>query len=396
MNVGHQIARDTGPEAAAAPDRPGWRPGRPAVLWLVTALLLSLVTWAVFAVPRHYQPVPAAWPLDPRFQALATAGGSADSATGWAIEGEPAGVTVRDGRLQLRNDDPGRSVGVRQVWRLDPDGPHAFRLTATVAGEVIAAQTPGPHLGEITLAADGEGAPQPGVLQRLVGLAGTRAQARYVELFTFPAGTERVELALRLRQVAGELTVGDLKLVALAERPWFAVARQLLRLAWLVVLPLGCWLLLRGIDHRPSGVALGVTGVASFVLLLMPATDRDESLGFLARRLPAALAGTEPLADLGHVVIFAALGCFLRLGRRADPWPAQLLLLVALGGLSEILQYLAVMRSSSLGDWAANAAGGLFGWLLATGWLAWRQEGQFATQRRSSTTVPPQAAKQCR
>ena len=136
--------------------------------------------------------------------------------------------------------------------------------------------------------------------------------------------------------------------------------------------------------------------MAGLVLLLMPAADRDLSLGWLAGRLPAPLAGPEPLADLGHLVIFAVLGCFLRLGRRADPWPAQLLLLVALGGLSEILQYLAVMRSSSLGDWAANAAGGLVGWLLGLAWLAWRQEGQFATQRRSSTTVPPQPAKQCR
>ena len=201
---------------------------------------------------------------------------------------------------------------------------------------------------------------------------------------------------MRLRQASGELTVGDLKLVALIERPWFVAAGQGLRLAWLVMLPLGCWLLARGIDHRPSGIALGLAAVAGFVLLMMPAADRDLSLGWLAGRLPAPLAGTEPLADLGHLTIFAAMGCFLRLGRRADPWPAQLLLLVALGGMAEILQYLAVMRSSSLGDWAANAAGGLVGWLLALAWLAWRQEGQFATQRRSSTTVPPQPAKHCR
>mgnify|MGYP000346568962 CR=1 FL=1 len=125
-------------------------------------------------------------------------------------------------------------------------------------------------------------------------------------------------------------------------------------------------------------------------------TSLQQQFVNLRRGTPAPLAGTEPLADLGHLTIFAAMGCFLRLGRRADPWPAQLLLLVALGGMAEILQYLAVMRSSSLGDWAANAAGGLVGWLLALAWLAWRQEGQFATQRRSSTTVPPQPAKQCR
>ena len=33
--------------------------------------------------------------------------------------------------------------------------------------------------------------------------------------------------------------------------------------------------------------------------------------------------------------------------------------------------------------------------IVLAAWLAWRQ-GQWATQRRSSTTVPPQAAKHCR
>jgi len=43
-----------------------------------------------------------------------------------------------------------------------------------------------------------------------------------------------------------------------------------------------------------------------------------------------------------------------------------------------------------------DAVGGLLGWLPAMAWLWWRQEGQFATQRGSSTTVPPQPAKQPR
>ncbi|MFL5336849.1 MAG: VanZ family protein [Geminicoccaceae bacterium] len=387
--IGPRTGREPAPDAARA----RWA----GALWLAAALLLSLATWAAFALSRHYQPVPAAWPLDPTFRALAAGAANTDPMAGWVIEGAPGSVTVADGRLHLRNDDPERSVGVLQAWRLEPGAPHAFRLTATVGSDAIAGPRPGFRVGEVTLAADGDIArPRFGTLQRLAGLSGTQAVARYVERFTFPPGTREIELAVRLRHVTGELTVGDLKLVALAERPWFVAARQALRLAWLLMLPLGCWLLARGIDHLPSGIALALAAVASFVLLMMPAVERDESLGWLGSWLPAPLAGVEPLANLGHVAIFATLGLLLRLGRRRDPWLAQIALLIAVGGMAEVLQYLAVMRSSSLADWAANAAGALLGWLPAMAWLAWLQEGQFATQRRSSVTVPPQPAKQCR
>ena len=61
-----------------------------------------------------------------------------------------------------------------------------------------------------------------------------------------------------------------------------------------------------------------------------------------------------------------------------------------------MLQFLAELRSPTLDDWATNALGALLGWLPAMAWLWWRQEGQFATQRCSSITVPPQPAKQRR
>jgi hypothetical protein len=110
--------------------------------------------------------------------------------------------------------------------------------------------------------------------------------------------------------------------------------------------------------------------------------------------LPVHLLGVDAMAYVGHFAIFAVAGFLLRLSRRGEPWPRQVLLLVGLAGLSELLQFLAELRSPALDDWLTNAAGALLGWLPAMGWLWWRQEGQFATQNRSSTTVPPQAAKQ--
>ena len=59
-------------------------------------------------------------------------------------------------------------------------------------------------------------------------------------------------------------------------------------------------------------------------------------------------------------------------------------------------QLMAELRSAELDDWLTNTAGALAGWLPAMLWLRLRQDGQFATQRGSSTTLPPQAAKQSR
>ena len=126
----------------------------------------------------------------------------------------------------------------------------------------------------------------------------------------------------------------------------------------------------------------------------MPEGMRDSTLVRLADYLPRKLGSIDALSYLGHFLIFAVAGFLLRLSRRADPWLPQLLLLVGLAGLSELLQFLAELRTPTLDDWATNALGAVLGWLPALAWLWWRQEGQFATQRRSSITVPPQPAKQ--
>ena len=62
----------------------------------------------------------------------------------------------------------------------------------------------------------------------------------------------QVELAIRLRQATGELTVSDLELRALEERPLFRWISLGLQAAWAVMLAIGCWLFWRGVDHRPS------------------------------------------------------------------------------------------------------------------------------------------------
>jgi hypothetical protein len=354
--------------------------------WVGLVLALCVGTLLVFLGMQRLVSVPSPWPLDRHFAGLAGPGGA------WEIEGDPAAVAVENGALVLRNDDPAATVGVRQVWRLRPGGPHAFRLGATLASRDVAGALDGSRVAEASLVADqdiGRGALR--AIHQLAALSGTQGPARYVTRFEFPSDSREVELAFRLRRVTGELIVRGLELKAYRERRLFRAVRVVLQAAWVLTLAVGCWLFWRGIDHRRTAALLVAAAGAGLVLLMLPESLRDAIMAPLERLAPGDLVGVGALAYLGHFAIFAVAGFLLRLSRRQEPWPQQVLLLVGLAGLSELLQFLSELRSPTLDDWLTNAVGALAGWLPAMAWLARSQEGQFATQRRSSTTLPPQA-----
>jgi hypothetical protein len=382
-----------------------WLAGRDAagLAWIGVALVLVLCTLLVFNSLRRFHGVATEWPFDPRFEAVLPGGAPALADDGrpvagrWEIEGDPKGVSIENGTLRLRNDDPEAVVGLRQVWRLDPNGPHTFLLAATLASKDVVGQRRGYRFAEVTLVADDTIGRAPlRSIHRLAALKRTTGPARYVDLFEFPSGTRLVELAIRLRHVVGEVSVRGLEVKALQERRLFGWARLALQLAWAATLAAGCWLFWRDVDHRRSGLVLIAAAAAGMVLLLMPQGLRNTTLMPLMQLVPARLLGPEDLANLGHFAIFVAAGALTRLSRRQEPWPRQLVLLVGVAGLAELLQFMAELRSAELDDWLTNAAGALAGWLPAMAWLRLRQDGQFATQRGSSTTLPPQAAKQSR
>lgn len=371
------------------------------IAWVGLVLGLVAATLLAFDHLSQFQRVTSQWPLDPGFTTIADgtaparAPGVAAPAAGWETEGPRTGITVEGGTLRLRNDDPAGGVGVRQLWRLDPGGPHAFRLAATVGSEAIVGDRPGFKVGEITLVADGDiqrAFFHP--MHRLANLRGSVPSGRYVETFKFPSGAQRVELAIRLRHATGELSVSGLELRALELRPeirWLSLALQV---AWGLTLAFGCWLFWRGVDHPRSALALLSAAATGLLLLMMPEGMQDSTLTRITDLLPRRLLAYDAVPVLGHFMIFAAAGLLVRLSRRGEAWPPQVALLVGLAGLSEVLQFLAELRSPTLDDWLTNALGALLGWAVGLAWLWWRQDGQFATQRGSSTTVPPQPAKQ--
>ena len=284
---------------------------------------------------------------------------------------------------------------MRQIWRLDPNGPRVFHLAATVGSEGIVGGGPGFKVGEVTLVADGDiqrAYFHP--MHRLADLRGSHAPARYVATFKFPSGAKLVELAVRLRHATGELSVSGLELRALELRPglrWFILALQV---GWGMTLAAGCLLFVRGVDHRAQ----------------RPGSGRGGRYGTAAVDDAGRYAGQHgdpPHRSAAATAPGRRCGGGGRAFHRFSPWPAfgaaepareawlpQVALLIGLAGLSEVLQFLAELRSPALGDWLTNALGALQGWAVGQVWLWWRQDGQFATQCGSSTTVPPQPAKQ--
>jgi hypothetical protein len=381
-----------------------WRAALPAcdtatLVWLVAAALLAMLTLLAFTQVRQFDVVESPWPFDRGFATLADGSAPARAAgeepQGWQVEGDRGGVTVADGVLRLRNADPEAGIGIRQVWRLQPGGPRTFKLSADVGSENIKGSRKGFRVGEITLVADRDIArPYFLNMHRLARRDSTRPMERFVATFHFGHQAEWVELAVRLRHATGELRVANLKIVAMGERPLFRQVRLALALAWAAMMATGLYLFGRGIDHRRSALALGAAGLAGAGLLLMPENLRERVLEGGARVIPYHLVASDFLAAAGHFLIFAAAGLLVRLSRRKDPWLGQLALLVALAGLLELLQYFAELRTPTLDDWVTNALGAILGWSLGMAWLWWRQDGQFATQRRSSTTLPPHPAKQ--
>ena len=130
---------------------------------------------------------------------------------------------------------------MRQIWRLDPNGPRVFHLAATVGSEGIIGGGPGFKRRRGHLVADGDiqrAYFHP--MHRVANLRGSHAPARYVATFRFPSGAQLVELAVRLRHATGELSVSGLELRALELRPgmrWFILALQV---GWGMTLAAGC------------------------------------------------------------------------------------------------------------------------------------------------------------
>jgi hypothetical protein len=127
---------------------------------------------------------------------------------------------------------------------------------------------------------------------------------------------------------------------------------------------------------RTARITLALVTIAIFFGTLMPGSWKDAGLGPLQRHFDAAA--------LAHFCLFAAFAFTLRY---AFGWRAALAIGagLALGMLTEGLQFFAIDRHPEWRGVAQDLAGSVFGWVLARWWAL--RESQRRDQSRPGVST---------
>ena len=173
----------------------------------------------------------------------------------------------------------------------------------------------------------------------------------------------QVQLMARLLKVSGAMTVSDLRLGWLVERPWVPVAMLVLWVLWLLAFGdlIVRWLL--GARYR---LALILVFGLVLAAILMPGSWRDALETWVAGLLPVQPGGLGGLglSDFVHFGMFLLLGLALALAR-PDVSPGWLLVdLVLLAAATEVVQLLVLERQAGWSDFAVDSLGAALGVLV--------------------------------
>lgn len=328
------------------------------IRFLTIALLALLVgTLALFGAVPRYEPFGPDLLPDPPFVA---------SLAPWKIQGPRERLEVLpDGGLRLRNDEPGRLVGV--ALRLPrPKSADMILLQARFSTENVRRGEAGWQVASIALAGvDGENRALWNRPHRLFSGTGSHESIERSVVFHLTDNVEGLLAAIGLARATGTLEVQDIRAFAVRESTLFATLRQALQVAWAIWGTGFVVCLLRNVRRPLIASALLLVGGTLGVGLLMPGEVRIRLSEQVASALP--LMGFEP-EQIAHFGLFATVAFLLRLTRLRDPVWVHLLGLAAFAALTEILQLFAVERGPSLDDWLTDAIGIALGLAAAQIW----------------------------
>jgi hypothetical protein len=324
----------------------------PALLRLLAALLLlaSATAWQEWGMIR-LEPLPGGPLVRPLSEPP-----TLDS---FGLRERPGRgrVVIGDGAVVLESESPSGIVAldVHLAPRSELAG---LRVVATLASEAILPAgdwRSGAHLRLVGRAADGRL-----LFDRelhLARLVGTRAPWLLRRDVPLPTGAVAATLVVELVRASGRLSVSELTLLPLRERPLFRLARVVLIFGWALV---GGWTLvhlLRTLRSPWLAGALGLGAVAAIVLLVLPRSLEERLTGEVALLLGLQAADPKFVGDLGHVLVFAALALLATAAVRAlPPWTVIAALALA-APLAEYVQLLTDGRSAEPADALRNLSG---------------------------------------
>lgn len=327
----------------------------PVLVRLLAALavLASLTAWHQWGMTR-LEPEPGAAVLRPLL----------DGTEGPAPVRTYPGlgrVELEPGRARLESPAARGSVALRVT--VPPGEPLAgLRVTARLSADRLEPAgdwSSGGHLRLVGRAADGRLLFDRELhLARLVGNRAPFALRRDVAL---PSGSVGATLTIELARASGRLSIAELALQPLRERPLYRLARVGLILGWILV---GGWTLIRLLATLGTplvAAALGLAATLAILLLVLPRAPEQWLIAETARLVGLEGMGPEELGDLAHVLVFFALALLATLAVRGVPLWAVLATLVLAALVAEYVQLLTDGRSAEPADALRNLTGVILG-----------------------------------
>lgn len=297
----------------------------------------------------------------------------------WLKIGDAGQITTPESIVQIRNDAPGVTVGIRRHLPVPED---ATLVQVEIEAAVKNVSRDLALRQEARLFLAGRTADGRYLWERrheIAELSGSRGWRPVTRTFDVPPDAASLAIGAQLTGATGTLGVRNLTIRPVSERAVFPYLANGLLILWGIAGAAIGFLLLKGMRSRWSRFAVAGVAAAAVGVTMAPAKSRrflvDYVIGVPMDAAPEAMAAwmsaafrhlPVPVDKLGHVVLFAALAALVRLARRDDRTDVQAAALLLFAAATEVLQFYAIDRAPAVSDWLLDAAGILIG--LAAAW----------------------------
>lgn len=323
------------------------------ILFVLATLIMIAATMAVFLSQERYQHNGLLLLAEPLFT---------DGFEGWTQGGSVAFEPNGTGQVTFRNDDPESRAFLKRTIALPP-GMTLAHLEATISTEgVVAGEQLWQRARIYLVQLDQRGEALWKEPHNLFTYQGTRPAELVRKVFPIPESIEQATLSLELNNATGAMTISDLKLYPVEERPAFRQMAIGLMVAWAGLALLTAFRVFSSITSIGVRVALGGMLIVLIAGLFMPAPLRNS----LFEALPLSFAdqiGIEP-DMIGHGIVFAIMAFLVRIGLPRNSFWLHLACWILVAIATEILQLFTFDRETSIVDFMVDGVGFLLGLTL--------------------------------
>ncbi len=339
-------------------------------LYIISAILILVLTWAVFTVYQRYQATSKELIINQHFS---------DGLVGWQAKGRKSMQSLEGNTFTMRIEQPHRTQLLIQSFFELPAGTYQVRADIQLT-DVIQGKDNWHNAGIIVATYNADGGRSQSY--DITTTSGTIPWQSIEQVIELGSASPRLDIVVRMLKSPGALKVRNISFTRVAQAPYHDLLRLVFTVLWALF---GIATLLTLEKLNPTFWAktiLLVVGVIALLGILAPKHIITNINNQVAALLPSSIStGLNhlfrnllqlPLLDqpaqfskFGHFLIFTLLAIIIKVGFRSAHWLRTLFVLVYIILASETVQMLTNARSATTTDLLIDGAGVLVGLLVA-------------------------------